>query len=219
MYNNEGNGPDIGLACPDIESSSPDVIVDGGESHFVGSIKPGNVGWPSRPRPSKMSSYSTNRVAVLWVITYSISSNLSKWIFNCVWPQPNRSRRSRRVKRTSFCINCFVSISSLAMSTSCQRSLLVCGGSSSMLRPSTASANRFARTISCVVTSMYSQTFPSIVVVLISRWYWCSNATALINVRYFLWSRRNRVWLSRNRSSSANGFTTCSVLSSRCALW
>ena len=60
-----GNGPDIGLACPDIELSSPDVIVDGGESHFVGSIRPGNVGWPSRPRPSNMSSYSTNRVAVL----------------------------------------------------------------------------------------------------------------------------------------------------------
>ena len=164
--------PISGLLAPIFECSSPDVIVDGGESHFVGSIRPGNVGCPSRPRPSKMSSYSTSRVAVLMGHDVFHFSSLSKWIFNCVCPQPNRSRRSRRVKRNSLCISCFVSISSLAMSTSCQRSLLVCGGNSSMLRPSTASANRFARTISCGVTSMYSQTFPSIVVVLISRWYW-----------------------------------------------
>ena len=73
--------PDIGsFGADDGSFSADDVIVSGnvGGPFLLGSMSPGSVGWPSRPRPSYKSSYSTSLAPVLCDMTYSISTSLSK---------------------------------------------------------------------------------------------------------------------------------------------
>ena len=93
------------------------------------------------------------------------------------------------------------------------RSRRVCGGSSSSERPehlvgeAVGDGDVVARHLDVLDRAGRCAS-----TVLIGRWYWCSSAIARISVRYFMWSRRVRVRVSRKVSSRAKGLATSSGL-------